>query len=244
MSFIHIQLLTRTFVLSVAIGLFVTVSFADEVVLDGRRDSKVTVGDFDCSKCPRPANRMLSLFDGHDSSSLTAGQLWRFYNSQGVNSLDRLTLCLDIESDGRLETAGINSIELKIEDPSNFGKLLTDVSLKNNSLSIPIYDIVPFRPEANLEIELGYDFMQRFSAESKEKISLNVTGDASSNPVVSVQGVSDDRFFSSMINTIALSAFAVFWAFVFIALYRYTKPQIKAPEPQNVAPPKRQALSA
>lgn len=237
------QTLSRSFVGLLAIGLFAATSIADEVIIDGKQGSKIA-GDFDCSKCPSPSTSMLNLLDGCESSSLTAGELWQFFDSQGVDSLDRLTLCLDVESSG-LATSGINSMELKIEDPSNLGSLLTNVSLGDDWLTIPGYDIAPFKPEANLEIELGYDFMQRFSADSTEKISLNVSGAANSQPVVSVQGVDGNGLFSS-INSLAIVAFAVFWSLVFISLYRFTKPPVSESElkNKNVSPRERRALSA
>lgn len=236
------QRLLRSFVCLLAIGLFAATSIADEVIIDGKQGSQIA-GDFDCSKCPSPSTSMLNLLDGSESGSLTAGEVWQFFNAQGVDSLDRLTLCLDVESDGGLATVGIDSMELKIEDPSNFGSLLTNVSLGDDWLRIPGYDIAAFKPEANLEIKLGYDFMQRFSADSTEKISLNVSGAANSQ--VSVQGVDGKGFFSS-INSLAVVAFAVFWSLIFISLYRFTKPPVNESElkNKNVSPHERRALSA
>ena len=180
--------------------------------------------------------------DGNESRSLTAGELWRFFDAQGVDSLRQLTLSLDFDSTVGLSSAGISSLELTIENPSNLGDLTK--SLGDNSLNIPGHDIAPYKPEANLEFELGYDFMQRFSADSTEKISLNVSGDANSQPVVSVQGVERNGFFSFMFNLLKLVGFAVFWALVFVALYRFTKPQANESGQTAVSPPKHRALSA
>lgn len=238
------KLPTYSLICLLASGLFASTNFADEIIISGQSGSKITIGDFDCSKCPSPSRTTLNLWSGHDSTNLTAGELWQFFDSQGIHSLDRLKLCLDVESNAGLLNSGINSMELKIEDPSNLGSMLTNVSLKGDSLSIPGYDIAPFKPEAILEVALDYDFMKRFSADSTEKISLNVIGDANSMPVISVQGDRGEGFFSSMINVWALGAFAIFWALVFVALNRFTKPQVNLPQSKNISAPKHQALSA
>ena len=226
---------------------FVSPNIADEVIFDRKAKSKITVGGFDCSQCPKPSSNMFSLFDGN-TSELTAGELWTYFDSQGVSSLNQLTLCLDVPTNGDSSAFGINSMELKIEDPSQLGNLLTDVSLGDNSLVFAGYDITLFKPEAKLEIDLGYDFMKRFSAESKEKISLDVSSDgdgrADAQPVFSIEGAAG--FFAKRFNTMALTVFAIFWAIVFIALNRFTKPKLvihdtKANRP---APSNQRALSA
>ena len=205
-----------------------------------------TVGGFRCSTCPEPSSLSLPFNNGHGTGSLTAGEVWKFFDDQGVDSLRQLTLSLEFDSTVGMANAGISSLELTIENPSNLESLTR--SLGNNSLSIQGYDIKAHKPEANLEFALGYNFMQRFSADSTEIILLNLSGDANSQPVVSVQGVEENGFFSSVLN-LRLLAFAFFWALVFVALHRFTKPQAnvapaKVPERTALSPPKHRALSA
>lgn len=240
-----IKLFSRSLILLIALGCVSSANYADEFLITGRPGSKISIGDFDCSKCATPSATMLGLFgDREKNGQLTAGELWQFFNSHGIDSVDRLTLCLDVQTDGRSALFGINSMELKIEDPSSVGALLTDASFKNNTLSIPGYDIAPFKPEAKLEVELGYDFMERFSADSTALVSLDVSGDESSQPVVSIEGNRAGGFFSNNTNSIALGAFAIFWALVFIALNRLTRRQVDATPAHKSSPPSQQALSA
>lgn len=207
--------------------LFIDATCADEIVLDSSVNTKVSVGDFDCSQCPTPTSA-INLLSGSDSGELTAGQLWQYFNSQGFESVDKLTLCVDVQQPSEnSDEFGLNSVELKIEDPMNAGGLLTNVSLGQNSLVFPNYDISSYKPEAKLEFALGYDFMERFSANSQEKISVDVSSNASevASPVLSIEGGSGFRF-----NMTALAVFAMFWAVVFFALNRFTKPQVNTTE--------------
>lgn len=233
--------LPRLVPLVLAVSLLASTSVADDVVMDEKQGSKDNFSKFVCSKCPRPSKTMLNLLNGGNSGSVTAGELWKFFDSQGVTSLQRLTLQLDIETEGHSGSAVIHSMEFQIEDPSNFGRPLTVVSMHDDDiLKIRDYDIASFKPEANLEIKLGYDFMERFSADSTEIISLDVSSEANSRPVISFAG-SGGSF--SYKNGLALGAFAIFWALVFVVLNRFTKPQVIANEPRNVRPQKHQILS-
>ena len=235
--------LTIRFVALISIVILTVPCSGDEVIIDNNASNKVSVGDFDCSKCPNAMGNILALFDGVNNE-VTAGQLWTFFDSQDVSSVSHLVLCLDVQPNNE-SAMGINSVELTIEDPAQLGSLLTNVSLGNNSLLLPGYDITAFKPEAKLEIALGYDFMERFSADSTEKISLDVASDGDhSTAVVSVQG--ENGFFAQGFNLIALVVFAIFWAIVFLALNRFTRPQVDAQETLTLkhTPAKRQALSA
>jgi hypothetical protein len=227
-----------------ALGLAATMAVGDEVVI-GENSKSTVLGDFDCSTCPMPTSSFQMLAGG-DSGEFTAGELWKYFDSQGVDQLHSLTLCLDLEPNDDTSEFGLESIQLRIQDPSDNTILLTDVSMGDNSLIVPSYDISSLKPEAKLQIALGYDFMSRFSADSTEKISLDVAtnGEASSNPIFSVEGGSG--FFLKRYNIFALAVFAGFWVVVFIALNRFTKPQIALAEPQapTSSSIKRRALSA
>ena len=239
MSFSYLAI---RFVVLLSLTISTTAVVGDEVVIDRKAPSKVSVGDFDCSKCPNPAKNIFSLIKDSDGD-LTAGQLWQFFDSQGVSSVEHLVLCLDVQATDGSTEFGINSVDLTIEDPAQLGMLLTNVSLGDNSLVFPNHDISSFKPEAKLEFALGYDFMERFSADSTAKISLDVSSrESSAQPVVSVQG--GGSFFGQKFNFYLLVVFAVFWSAVFLMLNRFTKPQVKPLEQDAKPATGRQALSA
>ena len=189
---------------------------ADEIVINRTRQ---TAGDFSCLPF---SNRSTPRFD-LESGEISAGALWRFFDAQGSKSIHQLTLCLDLESIDEDASFGLESIELKIEDPTS-GELLTDVSLGNDILTVPGYETSSFKPEAKLQLALDYDFMERFSADSDEKISVNFqSNDGAIVPKFAVQ--SETRgFFSGVRNPSILIGFSVFWFGFFHLLSRFTKP--------------------
>jgi hypothetical protein len=199
------------------------VAHGDEVFIDREVKSNISVGDFFCSQCPTASSNSLSLFNG-DTSNLTAGELWTFFDEEGFGAVNKLTLCLDVQPAADASNVGIRTVELKIEDPE-MGGLITNVSLQGNSLKFYSYDVTAFKPEARLEIDLGYDFMKRFSADSTALISLDIAGDSDStgvSPIISVEGAGG--FFAADFNAWAMIGFASFWAIAFILLNRFTKP--------------------
>lgn len=212
---------------------------SSDIVLDGN-SGKQTLGDFDCSQCPSSANRLL--FDGRGSGTMTAGELWTILNEQGMDSVNRLTFSLDVLDRGQSNAVGIESMELRIEDLSHL-ESPTIFNLGSHGLLIPDYDIVAFKPEANLEVDLGFDFMKRYTSDSTEKISLVVAGDADSQVAISVGGGGGSGLFSWK-SLPAIGLFLVFWGLIFLLVNRFTKPQVNVPEKSNVGTRNRQALSA
>ena len=218
------MLIVRILSLSVLlyVGLWMNLSslVADEYVIDSETSTPHLVGDFACSNCPAPSKSSLELIQ--TGREVTAGEIWQFYHGQGIHSLDRLTLCLDVKSGNQSGTAGIRALKLTIQDPSSIEHFLTDVSLGDHSLTIPDYEIVAFKPEAYLELELGYDFMKRFTADSQEKVLVDVSTEDGSQ--LSVMVIGQNNLFSSNIDPISLGLFALFWVLVFLALYTFTQP--------------------
>lgn len=196
----------------------------DEIVIDNQGDSQISLGDFQCSSCPTQVNSVMDLLSQSQSGEVSAGELWQFFHSQGIDSLDQLTFCLDVDQLDGQSAFDLQSVQLKIEDPRSQGELLTDVSLGNNSIIVPGFETSSFRPEAKLKIDLGYDFMQRFTADSQEKIKLDFSSSNSqlaSNVKFSIEG-RDSNVFSSW-NYWLLAAFIGFWIVVFFFLNRVTK---------------------
>ncbi len=197
---------------------------SDEIVIDNQGNSQISLGDFQCSSCPTQVNSAMGILNRAQSGEVSAGELWQFFHNQGVNSLDQLTLCLDVDQLDGQAAFDLQSFELRIEDPSIQGELLTNVSLGNNTIIVPGFETSSFRPEAKLQIALGYDFMQRFTAASQEKIKLDFSssnGDLTSNVKFSIEG-NDNGGFSSW-HYWLLAAFVGFWLVVFFVLNRVTK---------------------
>jgi hypothetical protein len=198
---------------------------ADEFIIDDQATgSSFSLGDFNCSPCPEQVTRALGIFDHKNSGEVSAGQLWKFFHEQGVDSLDRLTLCLDVDQMDSQFTFELQSINLQIQDPLNRSKMLTNVSLGNNNILVPGNKTSSFKPEAKLEFNLGYDFMERFSADSTEIIKLDFSSNSefeTSPPRFSIEGNGNvfNRF-----NVVLLIGFAGFWLLVFFVLNRVTKP--------------------
>ena len=215
----------RTPVLLAIALIFVASSvLADEIVID--RSSK-TAGDFFCSPL---TNRACPQFD-LNSGVVSAGELWTFFDANGAKSIHQLSLCLDLDSMEDEASFGLEAIELKIEDPELQGALLTSVSLGNDWITVPGYETSAFAPEAKLALELNYDFMKRFSADSKEKIFVTFQSkDEAIVPKFTVQSESAG-FFSGFKNSTMLISFTVFWLVFFYLLARLTKPSPEIVEP-------------
>ena len=165
----------------------------------------------------------MGILNHNNSGEVAAGDLWQFFHSQGVQSLDRLTLCLDVEQLEGHSAFDLKSVELKIEDPNKVGYLLTNVSLGNNSIVVPGLETSSSKPEAKLEIVLGYDFMERFSAASKEKIKLDFSANSDMASKATFSIGSNEEIFSSA-SFVLLALFVGFWVAVFFVLNRVTKP--------------------
>ena len=210
-------------------------AFADEVILDNQTNSQLMVGDFNCSTCAEQVTTSISLFGHNNQTRLTAGQLWQFFNNQGVDSLDKLTLCLDVGELDSQSKFDVQSIQFRIEDTLASGNFLTNVSLGNNTLVVPGSMTSSSKPEAKLEILLDYDFMQRFSANSSELITLDFSsnGELASEASISIEG--NGNVFTKS-NLLLLFGFISFWFVVFTVLNRVTKPLSENPDPVKTNP--------
>lgn len=203
-----------------------TTSNADEFLIDGNSVSRVSIGDFECSPCPNCNSSAINLTENGLSNEIATGELWKFFNNQGISSVRKLTLCLDVDIIDSKSNITLDSVELKIESPTEVG-FITSVGLGDNSLVVRGYETASFKPEAKLELDLGYDFMEVFSADSNEKIVLKfATAEETSlaNPTWVVQSNSAGFFFDKS-NWMMLGAFSGFWVVVFTLLNRFTKPQ-------------------
>ena len=228
-----VRILSLSFLFCILFSMDLGSLNADEYVIDGEISTPHVVGNFSCSNCPSPSESSLELI--RNSGEVTAGEIWQFYHGQGIDSLDRLTLCLDVKIGSSTGTAGIRELNLTIQDPESIEHFLTDVSLGNHSLTIPDYQIVAFKPEAYLELELGYDFMKRFNADSQEKVLVDVSTDDGSQ--LSVMVIGQGNLFTSNLNPVSLGLFTLFWILVFTALYVFTQPVTQQTQSLSIISP-------
>ena len=214
------------------------ISVADELIVEESNDTLVKTGDFEWRACKEPIVSGLNLVEGLGTTGeITTGQLYKFFKSQGFESVDRLVLCVDIDNALRSDV-GLDEFVVTIEDPfrsTNFGSFSLDRD-GDNSLIMPGYETSMLKPEAQLEIPLGYDFMQRFSENSKEVVKLNfqTSGDKKTVPVTVYFPETRSISWFSGPRLLIVLLFAAFWAAVFWALVRFTLPKGGAAQAPNV----------
>lgn len=196
-------------------------SIADEIVISGN-EHEVSVGDFDFSPCNTgSAEGALAVLNHCPNGEMTAGDLWKFFSDRGIDSVENLTICMDWSPDQQLTSEiDLSSLQLKIEDPTT-GGLLTNVSLNGNSLIVPGFEVSSFKPEAELSVALGYDFMKRFGPQSTEKI--HVASNGSILPSFSFKGTGPNP--NRIPNWFTLLGFVLFWLVAFKCLAMATAPK-------------------
>lgn len=221
----------KQFILKVAFAFLVvcfnlqTTLIADEIIISGNEHA-VSVGDFDFSPCNTESHQgaLAVLCDG-SNGEMTAGDLWQFFSDRGIDSVENLTICMDWAPGQELGTdIDVSGLQLKIEDPSNAGSLLTNVSLGGHSLVVPGFEVSSFKPEAKLGVALGYDFMKRFGPESTEKV--RVDSQAGFLPTFSFEGSAAKP--GRIPNWFGLVGFIMFWLIVFKCLAVVTAPKVTA----------------
>ncbi len=215
---------------------------SDEVVINQSKEQPIRAGDFSVSF---PSAGGFSTFpfatdtSREKSSSIyvtvTAGELWAFFKSQGINSIDRLTLQIDLDETNGCCDMSMDSVNLSIQD-GDFRIKEAFLGIENKMV-IKNADVLQFKPEAQMEMGLGFDFMKRFSADSKELIVLrtNVVGADPQNMTITIQG---NRHYFTFPNLIAVTGFLAFWVFMFLVLRKLALPAraIKPPKmTQNIA---------
>ncbi len=158
---------------------------------------------------------------GPADQSITAGDLWSFFQRQGLEKVESIVLFLDVNKFDDPESITIKSIEFRIEPANPTLPVTTSALSESNLLVIPGYDSLSSLPEARLEIPLEFDFMQRFSADSRDRVFLKIAYDA---PV----GHAPNFFIAGQQNWITLPSFTLllgfvaFWGILFFALARLT----------------------
>lgn len=158
---------------------------------------------------------------GQADQSITTGELWSFFQRQGLEKVESIILFLDVNKFEDPASITIKSIEFRIEPTNALLPVTTSTLSENNRLVIPGYDSLSNLPEARLEIPLEFDFMQRFSADSRDRVFLKIAYDA---PVGNAPNffVAGQQSLISLPSFALLTGFIAFWGVVFYALARLT----------------------
>ena len=200
-----------------------SVGFSEQIVVDENSEDDRVAGDFFCSPCHSP---LLSDAESIDiaAKTLTTGELYDYFKSRGITKLSRMSLQVDVDcdpdSDNR-ESVSLNQLSFKIQDSAN--NLVTQADF-GGDLLLDKSEITSFKPEAVLEFDLGYDFMQRFSSDSTESILLDFASPDTSSEFQPRVMVSQDMSSFSSGNMTRMVAFIAFWGIVFIGVHLMTRP--------------------
>lgn len=195
----------------------------DEIVIDAKISSnEQAVGDFTCSPCLAEGRCACLPVD----VEMSAGELWCFFNSQGIESVNELKLFVDVDQlseSARFDLAGLN---VQIQHPQSPSQLLTNLSMKDSSLVVPGSGTSAMRPEAEIKFDLGYDFMKEFSSTSTEKVVFNFKGRetpvSGSSPMLML--ASSDASVFTQGPTGLVFGFILFWGLIFLAMNRFIRP--------------------
>jgi hypothetical protein len=156
--------------------------------------------------------------------SITTGELWSFFQHQGLEKVESIVLFLDVNKFEEPDSITIKSIEFRIEPINATMPVTTSALSANDQLVIPGYDSLSNLPEARLEIPLEFDFMQRFTAASRDRVFLKIAYDA---PV----GNAPNFFVAGQQSLITLPSFGLlvgFIAFCGILFYALARMTLKA----------------
>lgn len=200
---------------------------ADEIQINSN-SGEMIVGDFRCKPCNRPI-----IYDANSlqmgNASLTTGDLYRYFASRGIKKIDRLALQVDVDCCAEQDEAFLlDSLSFKITGADD--TILHEASLHDDSLLVAGTEISSFKPEAVLEFDLGYDFMQRFSPDSTDAIELSYQTPTEGSYQASMKPrfvVSEDLSSFSVSNIGVFSLFVGFWVIVFMAMNTFMKPKLE-----------------
>ena len=209
---------------------------ADELILEEGNNEDLFVGDFSFSQGSiLPANKF-EIRRGQ--KTVTAGQLWTYLKSQGIDSANRLTLCMDVDPANCEDDLGLKRLELSFQNPMD--KSGNTYSLGKDSLLLRGYEVSSYRMEAKAQIDLGFDFMKVYTPDSTDVVYLDFEFDDKTGAPPSFFFASNDTDSSWSKWSVMLGLFAAFWILVFLILFRATKPPVSEtppPAPVTVSKP-------
>lgn len=223
---------------AVILATFLSVGFvgAEEVVIQGNGSERnVALGDYSCSPC---FSKLASAYEFRSDSDpntieMTAGELWQFFDSQGHQSVSTLTLFVDVDQIDLSDSFNLSKLDIQIQSPDG-RQLATDTKLGSNKLVVPGSETSGNRPEAELQFDLGYDFMQMFSSESTEIVRVSID-----SPIGEVAAVprfhlsASQSWGSTDLGTMFM--FVLFWGVVFLVLLKWMRPARQGAVPVSVA---------
>ncbi len=198
---------------------------ADEIRLDNSQET--IIGDYECSAYRFGSDQLFQISDesANQPKMVPARKLWTFFHEQGIEQLNELTLSVDIQELPTDEEFGLESLELLIFDSAT-GDIEERFTLGNNSLILSGSNTLSFRPECKLKIDLGFDFMERFSNKSDQIVMLNVVVDKSAQASHSVFVEGKGKSLSAW-QVGMMFGFCAFWGCAFLLLRRFTLPSNK-----------------
>ena len=193
----------------------------EQIVIDENSEDKKLAGDFYCSPCYSP---ILDDAEAVDiaAKTLTAGELYKYFQSRGVKKLKRLAFQVDVDCDpDNTESVSLTDVSFQIQDSAL--NLVTHAGFGDTELLLDKSEITSFKPEAVLEIDLGYDFMQRFSPDSTEAVRLDFSSpDTSSAMMPRIFLASNMSSFSSS-NLVRIGGFLAFWGIIFFGAHMMSR---------------------
>jgi len=202
---------------------------AEEVIIEeGYASNKVDVGDYSCSPCAAKLSSTAFNFkevSDFNTIEMTAGELWEFFDGHGYDSVNKLTLFVDVDQLGYKDSLNLSKLNIQIQSPD--GNLATDTNLGSDRLVVPGAETSPNRPEAELRFDLGYDFMKLFSRDSTEVVRVSIESPMGASIASPRFHLAAERnvFASTHLPTMFL--FVLFWGTVFLVLLRCMKPSRK-----------------
>ncbi len=201
--------------------LMLSTASAEQIVIDENSEDRAVAGDFLCSPCYNP---ILGDADTVNiaSGQMTTGQLYQYFQSRGISRVNKLSFQVDVDCDPDNDRSiALTDLSFEIQDAAN--NLVTRAGFGDTELLLDKSEITSFKPEAVLEFDLGYDFMQRFSSDSKEAILLNFSSpDTTDEMKPRIVLASEMSSFSSS-NLVRIGGFITFWGIVFLGAHLVTR---------------------
>ncbi len=192
-------------------------ALGEQIVIDENSVDGIAAGDFYCSPCYSPI-----LADAGSiniaSNTLTTGELYKYFKSRGIKRLERLSFQVDVDCDpDNVKSVSLTELSFQIQDAAK--NLVTDAAFGDTELLLDQSEITSFKPEAVLEVDLGYDFMQRFSADSTEAVELNFASSQSAAGMMPRIVLSSNISSFSSSNLVRIGGFIAFWGVIFFGAH-------------------------
>lgn len=197
------------------------VVLGEQIVIDENSQGGSVAGDFYCSPCYIPVFDDSKTLD-FASGTLTTGELYKYFESQGIRKLNRLSFQVDVDcAPDNIESVSLTDLSFQIQDAAQ--NLVTNAGFGGTELLLDKSEITSFKPEAVLEVDLGYDFMQRFSPDSQEAVLMDFRSpNRGSEMMPRIVLASNLSSFSST-NLVRIGGFVAFWGLIFFGAHMMSR---------------------